>query len=285
MFPLDRPARLAVFASGRGTNLQALLEAFPEGHPLGRVVLVVSDRKEAMALERARSRGVEAVHLPWQKGGFAEAVQDLLEERRVDAVLLAGFMRILPPPFVEAWYGRLLNIHPSLLPAYPGLRAHERVLAAREAYSGTTVHFVDQGVDTGPALLQARVPVLASDTPGSLEARILRVEHRVYPLAVRLFLLGLAGPEPLSEALRRVWPGVPYGSRPYYLRAERALLLWGRTPEEVLSGTPWARAAFLFAHLVEEKLSGVDLWEEIEALEPALRKRVEALLERVNSKA
>ncbi|WP_236682894.1 phosphoribosylglycinamide formyltransferase [Thermus filiformis] len=282
-FPLGRPARMAVFASGRGTNLQALLDAFPPGHPLGEVALVVSDREEAFALERARARGVEAVHLPWRKGRFAEEAQALLKARGIDLVLLAGFMRILPAPFVEAWYGRLLNIHPSLLPDYPGLHVHERVLAAREAFSGTTVHFVDQGVDTGPLLLQARVPVLPTDTPEALEARVLSVEHRAYPLAVRLLLLGLAGPEPLSLVLRRIWPEVPYRSRPYYLRAERALRAWGRSVEEVGFATDWARAAFLFAYRVEEELAGgvryaVPLPRELE-------ERVEALLGRVNSRA
>lgn len=277
--PLGRPARLAVFASGRGTNLQALLEAFPKGHPLGEVALVVSDRGGALALERARSKGVEAFHIPWRGGRFAEEVQGLLESRGIDAVLLAGFMRILPPSFVEAWYGRLLNIHPSLLPDYPGLSVHQRVLAAREAFSGITVHFVDQGVDTGPILLQVRVPVLPTDTPQSLEARILQVEHRAYPLAVRLLLLGLAGPEPLAQALRRIWPEIPYRSRPYYLRAERALRAWGRSVEEAASATDWARAAFLFAYRVEEGLAGV-AWEE-QGLPLFLKEGVEDLLRRV----
>ncbi len=280
MFPLGRPARLAVFASGRGTNLQALLDAFPRGHPLGEVALVVSDRQGALALERARAKGVEAVHIPWRKGGFVEEVLGLLEARGIDAVLLAGFMRILPPSFVGAWYGRLLNLHPSLLPDYPGLHVHERVLAAREAFSGTTVHFVDQGVDTGPILLQVRVPVLPMDTPKTLEARVLKAEHRAYPLAVRLLLLGLAGPEPLSPALRRIWPEVPYRSRPYYLRAERALLAWGRPVEEVDLATDWARGAFSFAYRVEgvpQEALDVDL-------PPAVQRKVEGLLERVNSR-
>jgi len=165
-FPLGRPARLAVFASGRGTNLEALLEAFPQGHPLGEVVLVVSDNPEAFALERAKRRGVEAQVLPWRgRRAFEEGALALLAERGVDAVLLAGFMRLLSPRFVVPWYGRLLNLHPSLLPDYPGLRVHERVLAAGERETGSTVHFVDQGMDTGPILLQGRVPVLPGDTP------------------------------------------------------------------------------------------------------------------------
>ena len=130
-FPLGRPARMAVFASGRGTNLEALLQAFPKGHPLGEVVLVVSDNPEALALERARRRGVEALALPWRgRRAFEEEALGLLAARGVDLVLLAGFMRLLSPRFVEPWYGRLLNVHPSLLPDYPGLHVHRRVLEA-----------------------------------------------------------------------------------------------------------------------------------------------------------
>ncbi|RDI94568.1 phosphoribosylglycinamide formyltransferase [Meiothermus sp. QL-1] len=194
-FPLDRPARLAVFASGRGSNLEALLRAFPCGDSLGQVVLVVSDKPQAPALERALRAGVEAVHIPWKgRAGFEEAAHRLLEARRIDLVLLAGFMRILSPEFVARWYGRLLNIHPSLLPAFPGLHAQRQALAAGVSESGCTVHFVDAGVDTGPIVLQRRVPVLPGDTEESLAARILAEEHRAYPEAVRRVLRGEARP-------------------------------------------------------------------------------------------
>ncbi|PZA08853.1 phosphoribosylglycinamide formyltransferase [Meiothermus sp. PNK-Is4] len=194
-FPLGRPARIAVFASGRGSNLEALLEAFPPENPLGHIVLVVSDKAEAKALEKAVRAGVEAVHIPWPKGGreqFERAALHLLAERRVDLVLLAGFMRLLSPAFVEPWMGRILNIHPSLLPNFPGLRAQKQALEAGVQESGCTVHFVDTGMDTGPIVLQRRVPVFPDDTEETLSARILAEEHRAYPEAVWRVLMGQA---------------------------------------------------------------------------------------------
>jgi phosphoribosylglycinamide formyltransferase-1 len=192
-FPLGRPARIAVFASGRGSNLGALLEAFPPEDPLGHIVLVVSDKADAGALEKAVQAGVEAVHIPWPKGGrqqFEQAALHLLAEKHVDLVLLAGFMRLLSPAFVEPWMGRLLNIHPSLLPNFPGLHAQKQALEARVQESGCTVHFVDTGVDTGPVILQRRVPVFPDDTEETLSARILAEEHQAYPEAVRRVLMG-----------------------------------------------------------------------------------------------
>ena len=282
-FPLGRPARLAVLASGRGTNLEALMEAFPPGNPLGEVVLVLSDNPGAYALERARRRGVEAVALPWAgRRAFEEEALALLEARRVDAVLLAGFMRLLSPRFVAPWYGRLLNIHPSLLPDYPGLRVHQRVLEAGEKETGSTVHFVDQGMDTGPILLQGRVPVLPGDTPEVLEARLLHLEHRLYPRAVRLLLLGLAFPPPegleglLGEEAARRFQGLPPRERPLYLRAWALLRAWGK---EELSGPAflgrageWGRGAFLAAHLLAED-------------HPALRAELLALPQEVRERA
>ncbi len=192
-FPLGRPARIAVFASGRGSNLEALLEAFPPENPWGYIVLVVSDKADAGALEKAVRAGVEAVHIPWPKGGrqqFEQAALQLLAERHVDLVLLAGFMRLLSPAFVEPWMGRILNIHPSLLPNFPGLHAQKQALEARVQESGCTVHFVDTGMDTGPIILQRRVPVFPDDTEETLSARILAEEHQAYPEAVRRVLMG-----------------------------------------------------------------------------------------------
>ncbi len=196
-FPLERPARLAVLASGRGSNLEALLKAFPPDDPLGRVVLVVSDRRQALALQKAVQAGVEAVYIPWPKGGraqFEEAALQLLQAHRIDLVLLAGFMRLLSPGFVAAWPGRILNIHPSLLPQFPGLHAQRQALKAGVRETGCTVHFVDEGMDTGPIILQRRVPVLPGDTEESLSARILAEEHQAYPEAVRRVLRGEAWP-------------------------------------------------------------------------------------------
>ncbi|MFA5568981.1 MAG: phosphoribosylglycinamide formyltransferase [Trueperaceae bacterium] len=190
-FPLQRPARLAVLASGRGSNLQALLEAFPSGNALGSVVLVLSNRPDARALERASSSGVEAVHVPWRsRPEFEAEAQRRLLEARVDVVCLAGFMRLLSPEFTEAWAGRLLNVHPSLLPAFPGLDAHGQALRAGVPESGCTVHLVDAGVDSGPIILQRRVPVLPDDDVDSLAERTLSAEHEAYPEAVRRLLSG-----------------------------------------------------------------------------------------------
>jgi phosphoribosylglycinamide formyltransferase-1 len=190
-FPLDRPARIAVLASGRGSNLAALTEAFGPQDPLGRIVLVVSDKPGAAALDRARESGIEARHVAWtDRASFEREVDRLFREGRIDLVCLAGFMRLLSPGFVAARAGRILNIHPSLLPGFPGLHAHRQALRAGAAESGCTVHFVDEGVDTGPIVLQRTVPVLPGDDEESLAARILEQEHIAYPEAVRRVLSG-----------------------------------------------------------------------------------------------
>jgi phosphoribosylglycinamide formyltransferase-1 len=158
------------------------------------VVVVVSDREQAAALERARAAGVEAVFLNPKDFGDRDAydasVSRVLDVRRVGLVCLAGFMRILSSAFVQAWRGRALNVHPSLLPAFPGLHPQRQALDHGARVSGATVHFVDEGVDTGPIVLQSAVPVQPDDTEDTLAARILIEEHRLYPEAVRLFALG-----------------------------------------------------------------------------------------------
>lgn len=201
-FPLPRPARIAVMASGRGSNLEALLKAFPHDNPLGHIVLVISDRREALALQKAVEAQVEAEYVPWPKSRdqgvayttgreqFERVAGQLLHEHRIDLILLAGFMRLLSPAFVRAWQGRILNIHPSLLPQFPGLHAQRQALEAGVSESGCTVHFVDEGMDTGPIILQRRVPVLPGDTEETLAARILKQEHLAYPEAVRKVLQG-----------------------------------------------------------------------------------------------
>lgn len=188
------PLRLGVLASGRGSNLQAILEACARPDFPARIVVVVADRERAEALERARGHGVPAVWLNPKDFGdrvaYDEALRRLLDEHRVDLVCLAGFMRILTPGLVRAYAGRLLNIHPSLLPAFPGLAAQRQALDYGVKVSGATVHFVDEGVDTGPIIVQASVPVHADDTEESLAARIRVEEHRLYPEAIRLFAEG-----------------------------------------------------------------------------------------------
>jgi phosphoribosylglycinamide formyltransferase 1 len=188
------PLRVGVLASGRGSNLQAILDACARPDFPARVVVVISDRERAAALERARGAGIEALFVNPKDFGDRDAydasVTGILQERGVGLVCLAGFMRILSPVFVRAWRGRALNIHPSLLPAFAGLHPQRQALDHGARVSGATVHFVDEGVDTGPIVLQSAVPVQPDDTEDTLAARILTEEHRLYPEAVRLFALG-----------------------------------------------------------------------------------------------
>lgn len=191
---MSRLLRVGVLASGRGSNLQALLDAGSRPDYPARVVVVVSDREDARALARARAASVSSLFVNPKDHGDRSAYDAVLtktlEHHEVDLVCLAGFMRILSPAFVRAWQGRLMNIHPSLLPAFPGLHAQRQALHHGVRIAGATVHFVDEGVDTGPIVLQAAVPVEATDTEETLAARILREEHRIYPEAVRLFAEG-----------------------------------------------------------------------------------------------
>lgn len=193
-----RSAHLAVFASGRGSNLAALLSAFPPpGSPHGEaaiasVRLVISDRRDAGALALARDAGLPALHLPFgrDRDAFEAAAQAELLRARIDLIALAGFMRILSPDFAARWSGRLLNVHPSLLPAFPGLHAVRQALEAGVDRSGCTVHFVDAGVDTGPVVVRREVPVLTGDDEEALQARIQMAEHLAYPEAIRAVLRG-----------------------------------------------------------------------------------------------
>ncbi|OLE41801.1 MAG: phosphoribosylglycinamide formyltransferase [Candidatus Rokubacteria bacterium 13_1_20CM_2_68_19] len=191
---MSRLLRVGVLASGRGSNLQALLDAGSRADYPARVVVVVSDREDARALARARAAGVSSLFVNPKDHGdraaYDAVLTKTLEHHEVGLVCLAGFMRILSPAFVRAWQGRLMNIHPSLLPAFPGLHAQRQALDHGVRIAGATVHFVDEGVDTGPIVLQAAVPVEATDTEETLAARILIEEHRIYPEAVRLFAEG-----------------------------------------------------------------------------------------------
>jgi phosphoribosylglycinamide formyltransferase-1 len=185
---------LGVLASGRGSNLQAILDACAcPGFP-AHVTVVISDRERAVALERARAAIVEALWVnPKEfadREAFDLALVHELRARAVGLVCHAGFMRILSPAYVRAFAGRALNVHPSLLPAFPGLHAQRQALDHGAKVAGATVHFVDEGIDTGPIVLQAAVPVEPSDTEDTLAARILVQEHRLYPEAIRLFAEG-----------------------------------------------------------------------------------------------
>jgi phosphoribosylglycinamide formyltransferase 1 len=184
--------RIGVLLSGRGSNFEALAESVAAGRiPNAEIALVLSNREGAAGVERARSRGIETCVIP-SKGLEREAYDKLavaaLREKKVDLVCLAGYMRLLSPYFVAAFPHRILNIHPSLLPAFPGLEAQRQALEHGAKFSGCTVHFVDENLDAGPIVLQAVVPIRDSDTVQTLSENILREEHRIYSEAVRIIL-------------------------------------------------------------------------------------------------
>ena len=188
------PASIVVLVSGGGSNLQAILDACARGEIDGRVTAVISNRPQAGGLERARRHGAAAEVVEHgrfeSREHFDAALMAAIDAHRPDLVVLAGFMRILTPGFVAHYAGRLLNIHPSLLPAYRGLNTHARALADAVSEHGASVHFVTGELDGGPVILQARIPVQAGDTPAALAARVLEKEHIIYPLAVRWFCAG-----------------------------------------------------------------------------------------------
>lgn len=192
LFPL--PARLAVLLSGRGSNFEALAEACDRGEIPGRIVLVVSDLEAAPGIERARARGISSKVIGARpRASRIEREAELLAalaEAGADLICMAGFMRILSADFVSRWPLRILNIHPSLLPSFPGLHAQEQAVRYGVRVSGATVHFVDAGTDTGPIVGQAAVAVLESDDAASLSARTLPVEHALYVASVRRVLEG-----------------------------------------------------------------------------------------------
>lgn len=188
--------KLGVLGSGSGSNLQSILDAISGQALPVQVVCVLSDVADAYILERARKAGIPAHHIdcaPYKTKLDGEAEQRairLLREHGADAVALAGFMRMVKPGLLQAWPHRVVNIHPSLLPSFPGLRAWEQALHYGARVTGCTVHFVDQGMDTGPIILQRTAPVLDGDTPESLHARIQVQEHIAYPEALRLLAAG-----------------------------------------------------------------------------------------------
>ncbi len=184
---------VGVLISGRGTNLQALIDAAAGGRLGGRLAVVISNVESAPGLERARKAGIPAHfrdHRGRPRDEFDEQLVALLREHAVDLVCLAGYMRLLSPVFIRAFAGRILNVHPSLLPAFPGLEAQSQAWEHGVKVSGATVHLVDESLDSGPIVVQEAVPVLSSDTAEGLAARILEAEHRIYPRAVRAMLEG-----------------------------------------------------------------------------------------------
>lgn len=189
--------RVAILISGGGSNMIRLVESMTGDHP-ARAVLVASNDPSAAGLAKAEAMGVPTAAVDHRgfkgdRAAFEAALLGPLLDARPDILCLAGFMRILTPGFVERFQGRMLNIHPSLLPKYPGLHTHARALEAGDAEAGCTVHLVTPVLDDGPVLGQARVPVLPGDTPDTLAARVLTAEHRLYPAVLRRFAAGQAG--------------------------------------------------------------------------------------------
>ncbi len=183
--------RIVVLASGQGSNLEAILKAVERGEVAGRVVMVISDNPNAPALERARKRKINALFL--DPKGYADrldydrAVIEEIKALQADLVVLAGFMRLLSPLFIKSFPMQIMNIHPSILPAFPGKDGVEQALNYGAKVTGCTVHFVDEGLDSGPVILQETVPVIQQDTLSTLHQRIHASEHRIYPTAIDLF--------------------------------------------------------------------------------------------------
>lgn len=195
--------RVAILISGSGSNMVSLVESMTGDHP-ARPVLVLSNVPGAGGLDKARARGVQTAvvdHRPHKgdREAFETELNTVLEEARPDIICHAGFMRILTPHYVDRWAGRMLNIHPSLLPKYPGLNTHARALEAGDTEAGCTVHEVTAELDAGPLLGQARVPVLPGDTPAQLAARVLKMEHKLYPAVLRRFAQGERAPIYMSQ--------------------------------------------------------------------------------------
>ena len=186
--------KIGVLCSGRGSNLASIIDAVERGDIRAEIAVVLADKADAYALTRAQEHGIPAVAAVRkayaEREDFERALLEQLHAHGVTLVVLAGFMRILSPLFVRAYAGRILNLHPALLPSFPGAHAHRDALAYGVKVSGCTVHFVDEGTDSGPIILQAAVPVAEGDTEDSLAARVLKEEHRIFPAAIRLYVDG-----------------------------------------------------------------------------------------------
>jgi phosphoribosylglycinamide formyltransferase-1 len=185
---------IGVLASGRGTNLQAIIEAIKEGKIEGRISIVISDNRDAFALKRAKQNNIETEYINFKsfknREDYDKKIIKTLEEKKIDLVVLAGYMRIISPYFIRMYKNRIINIHPALLPSFPGLHAQRQAVEHGVKVSGCTVHFVDEGVDSGPIILQKAVQVSADDTEESLAEKILKEEHQIYPRAIQLFSQG-----------------------------------------------------------------------------------------------
>ncbi|MGZ8405368.1 MAG: phosphoribosylglycinamide formyltransferase [Nitrospira sp.] len=192
------PLRVAVLASGRGSNLQSIIDAVEAKQVQAQIVAVISNKKDAVALERARKHGLKDLFVdpkpfagrPDSREAYDRSLLEVLEQHKVELVLLAGYMKIVTAVLVNAYANRMMNIHPSLLPSFPGLDVQKKAIDWGCKLAGCTVHFVTEGVDEGPIIIQAAVPILEDDAPDTLAARILVQEHKIYPRAVQLFAEG-----------------------------------------------------------------------------------------------
>jgi phosphoribosylglycinamide formyltransferase-1 len=224
MNPVRR--RVAVLISGRGSNMASLIEATRRPDFPAEIALVFSNRPDAPGLAAARAEGLDtavADHKAFAgRSEFEASLQAVLAERRIELICLAGFMRMLTPAFAEAWAGRILNIHPALLPSYRGLHTHERALADGVRIHGCTVHFVVAGMDEGPIIAQAAVPVMDDDTPETLGSRVLEQEHEIYPLALELVAAGRARFEGTRVLLEAALVASPALVSPVLSTARRA---------------------------------------------------------------
>ncbi|MGB9716015.1 MAG: phosphoribosylglycinamide formyltransferase [Thermodesulfovibrionales bacterium] len=186
--------KIGVLASGRGSNFQSIIDEIESHRLKARIVLLITDNPSAYAIERAKKHGIDyLVITPGafdSRDDFYRKITDELKRRDVELIVLAGFMRIVGKPLIEAFPNRIMNIHPALLPSFPGLHGQKQALEYGVKVSGCTVHFVDEGMDTGPIIIQAAVPVFQDDTEESLSERILKYEHKIYPEAIRLFSEG-----------------------------------------------------------------------------------------------
>jgi phosphoribosylglycinamide formyltransferase-1 len=186
--------KIAVLVSGRGSNLQAIIDAIESGKVSATIAIVISDKKDAYALVRAQKHGIKTLFIDPKefktREDYDKRIVEHLQKEDVELVALAGFMRILSPYFVNAYKNRIMNIHPALLPSFPGLHGQKQAVDYGVKVSGATVHFVDEGCDTGPIILQVPVRVEDDDTEETLSARILEQEHKIYPLAIQLYAEG-----------------------------------------------------------------------------------------------
>lgn len=210
--------RIAILISGRGSNMVSLIEAAKASDFPGEIALVLSNRPGAGGLERAREAGIEALTIDHtgfdSRESFDNALDDALRGRDIDFVCLAGFMRVLTPGFVEKWAGRMINIHPSLLPLFRGTHTHKRALEEGVLVHGCTVHFVVPELDAGPIVAQAAVPVVPGDTEETLASRVLEQEHTLYPAALRMICDGTARLDGGKVVFERSWRGDAFFQSP-----------------------------------------------------------------------